>query len=321
MGRMKLALLIGLIAGVLVSLGVVAYVGFDAVLAALARLGWSGFATLIACQLALVPLLGGAWFVLARGQGAGLPTFAWGRLVRDSATEVLPFSPLGGLLLGARAASLHGLPGPVALGSAVVDVTAELLAQIAYTLLGLVLLLSRGVLGAHGLSPVELGAALLLAPATTAGFILFQRRGLGFILRHMEARWSGAGLAKAEAAHAEILAIYDRPWRVCLSVALHFAAWIAAALGAWIGLRLLGADLSFADVVALESLLCALRSAAFVVPGGLGVQEGAYALLAALFGLPVEIAVALSLVKRARDLMIGVPALLAWQVGELRRAG
>ena len=64
-----------------------------------------------------------------------------------------------------------------------------------------------------------------------------------------------------------------------------------------------------------------VRAAAFVVPGGLGVQEGAYALLAALFGLPVEIAVALSLVKRARDLMIGVPALLAWQVGELRRAG
>jgi len=318
---MKLALLLALAVGVLVSLGVVAWVGFDAVLAALARLGWSGFAALVACQLALLPLLGGAWFVLARGQGASPGTFAWGRLVRDSATEVLPFSPLGGLLLGARAASLHGLPGPLAYGSAVVDVTAELLAQIAYTLLGLVLLLSRGVLGAHGLSPMALGASLLLAPATTACFILFQRRGLGFILRRMEARWSGAGLAQAEATHAAILAIYERPWRVCLSVTLHFAAWIAAALGAWIGLKLLGATLSFADVIALESLLYALRSAAFVVPNGFGLQEGAYALLAALFGLPVEIAVALSLVKRARDLAIGVPALLAWQVGEFRRVG
>lgn len=318
---MKLALLLSLVVGVLVSLGVVAWAGLDAVLAAFARLGWSGFAVLIACQIALLPLLGGAWFALARGQGAGLATFAWARLVRDSATEVLPFSPLGGLLLGARAASLHGLPGPVAFGSAVVDVTAELLAQIAYTLLGLFLLLSRGVVGAHGLSPVELGAGLLLAPATTAGFILFQRRGLGFILKRMEARWSGAGLDQAEATHAVIMAIYDRPWRVCLSVALHFAGWIAAALGAWIGLRLLGATLSFADVLALESLLYALRSAAFVVPNGLGVQEGAYALLAALFGLPVEIAVALSLVKRARDLTIGVPALLAWQVRELQPKG
>jgi len=35
-----------------------------------------------------------------------------------------------------------------------------------------------------------------------------------------------------------------------------------------------------------------------------------------LFGLPPEMALALSLLKRGRDLAIGIPALLAWQALE-----
>ena len=61
-----------------------------------------------------------------------------------------------------------------------------------------------------------------------------------------------------------------------------------------------------------------LRSAAFVVPGGIGVQEAGYALVAPLFGLPAESALALALAKRARDLAIGIPTLLLWQATETR---
>ena len=56
-----------------------------------------------------------------------------------------------------------------------------------------------------------------------------------------------------------------------------------------------------------------------MVPNGLGVQEGAYTLLGPLFGLPAEMALALSLTKRARDISIGVPALLVWQAMEAGR--
>ena len=38
-----------------------------------------------------------------------------------------------------------------------------------------------------------------------------------------------------------------------------------------------------------------------------------------LFGLPVEAALALSLLKRARDIAVGVPMLLSWQLAESRR--
>jgi hypothetical protein len=49
------------------------------------------------------------------------------------------------------------------------------------------------------------------------------------------------------------------------------------------------------------------------------VQEGAYVLLAPLFGLSPSAALALSLLKRGRDIAIAVPVLLSWQALEIRR--
>ena len=72
-------------------------------------------------------------------------------------------------------------------------------------------------------------------------------------------------------------------------------------------------------MIVIESLLYAVRSVAFAVPNAVGVQEGAYIMLGAAFGLTPEVALALSLLKRARDLVIGVPALIAWQILESRR--
>ncbi len=68
----------------------------------------------------------------------------------------------------------------------------------------------------------------------------------------------------------------------------------------------------------LESLAFALRSAAFAVPAGVGVQEGGYVALGAVFGLGPEIGLALSLLKRAREILLAAPALLAWKMVELR---
>ena len=72
-------------------------------------------------------------------------------------------------------------------------------------------------------------------------------------------------------------------------------------------------------MLAIESLLYAIRTAAFVVPQAVGVQEGAYLLLGAAFGLTPEMALALSLLKRARDLVIGLPAIGIWQTIESSR--
>ena len=58
---------------------------------------------------------------------------------------------------------------------------------------------------------------------------------------------------------------------------------------------------------------------AFVVPGAVGVQEGGLIVLCALFGVPANAALALSLIKRAADLAVGIPGLIGWHALETRR--
>ena len=80
----------------------------------------------------------------------------------------------------------------------------------------------------------------------------------------------------------------------------------------------MGAPIGFLAVLTVESLLLAVKSFGFAIPGALGLQEGAYAIIGPLFGLPAETALALSFLKRARDVAVGVPVLLVWNALEGR---
>ena len=73
---------------------------------------------------------------------------------------------------------------------------------------------------------------------------------------------------------------------------------------------LLGTPVSWANALLLESLGQAIRGAGFAIPGALGVQEAGYLLLGPLAGLPADAALALSLAKRSRELLLGLPGLL-----------
>jgi putative membrane protein len=237
-------------------------------------------------------------------------------MVRDAAAEVLPFSQLGGIVLGARAAILHGVPPPLAFASMIVDVTTEMLAQIAYIAFGIVILSARApqssltTIFVIGLALAAVGGGLFLA---------LQRYG-HWMTEKLAARLLPGAVAPTAAVAAALDAIYNHPLRVGLSLALHFAGWIASAIGTWIAFRLIGAHVDLAAVMAIESLVYATRSAAVLVPNALGVQEAAYAVLAPLFGVGAEFGLAVSLLKRARDIAVGVPILLIWQAVEGQRA-
>jgi putative membrane protein len=247
------------------------------------------------------------------------PVFAWGRLMREAASDVLPFSQLGGLAIAARAAVLGGAATPTAVGSSVVDVTVEVVAQLVYTLFGIAVLVHRLGVGApaNPLLPSLLGG-LVVASALVGLLIAGQGRALDLVTGLLHRLAPSAG-EHASAVTAVVRAAYRQPLRLLACLGLHVLSWFAAAGGTWLILRFIGRPLPFSSVVAIESLMFAIRNAAFFAPSGLGVQEGAYAVLGPLFGLPVEAALALSLLKRARDITIGVPVLLSWQLMESRR--
>jgi glycosyltransferase 2 family protein len=310
---MKLGVVLAALIGLAVAAWLVLHVGASAVLAAVASVGWSGFALLCLAGLALFVVLGAAWWALM--PGAGLWTFVWSRTIRDAAGEVLPFSQLGGILIGVRALTLRGMAAPASFASAIVDVTTEMMAQLVFILIGVALFASRA--GSHLPAATVTGIVFVLAGGLA--FVVLQRKGIA-LAETLAARFLPAVARQTRAFHDAVEAIYARPARLAASSAIHLAGWLGSAGATWLTVRLIGGTLSPAGAVAVESILCALRSAAVVVPGALGVQEAGYALLLPLFGLPAEMGLAVSLLKRAREIAIGVPALLIWQGLEGRRA-
>jgi len=305
------------IAGLALIAGLVAHFGTDAVARTLAAIGWGGFVAVCTIHVALIVVMGIAWGVLLPGTRAWVPI--WGRLVRDSGSEVLPISQVGGYVVGARAVTVMGVSGTSAAASTIVDVTLELFGQLAYTALALCWLInSRSEAQLAAITAIGLAVAGLLA----AAFLAVQQRGfdlLGRLTRVLGHGWAEKTAAGAAALHSALTRTYQRRARVTSSFLLHFVCWIGGTLEPWIALRFAGAPLGFAAVLVIESLLYAARSVAFAIPNAVGVQEGAYILLGAGFGLTPETALALSLLKRARDLTIGLPVLAAWQLVESGR--
>ncbi len=300
--------------GVTAIAALVGYFGTGAVMRSLLAVGGLGFAAICAIHLALMAVMGFAWWVLMPGTRAW--TAIWGRLVRDSGSELLPFWQVGGYVLGARALALTGVSGTVAAASTIVDVTFEFISQLAYTALGLALLIQLQP-DSVAATPVMIG--LVIAVLAAAGFLFVQRRGLDFfdrIVRILGRGWAERSAAGAAALQAALHAIYRRPGGLWLCFGLHLVCWIASTFEAWFALRLAGEPLPFTTVLVLESMLYAVRTSAFAVPNAVGVQEGAYILLGATFGLTPEMALALSLLKRARDIAIGLPTLGIWQALE-----
>lgn len=315
---MKRATIAIAILGILLGTVLVGYFGFHEVGRALFAVGWIGFFAIVAYHLAGILLVGYCWYLLAP-RPASPAAFLWGRLIREAGSEVLPLSQLGGFLMGARAAMLLGVPDAVAVASTIVDITLEVIGQLGYTAVGLILLAQlrpdTPLIG-WGAAGFTVGLAAILA------FIAVQRRGLHLIERalwRVARDWSERIAAAVRPVHEELAAIYRRVVALSGAGVLHFAAWVASSVEAWIAFHLMGVDPGIAAVIVIESLLSAIRSIAFAVPNAVGVQEGAYIMLGAVFGISPETALALSLLKRARDLAIGVPALLAWQMLEGRR--
>lgn len=317
---MKLRIVIVAALGLALALYLVSHAGIGAVFTAAVAVGWSGFAIL--CLYILLPflILGAAWYVLLTESPIRLRVIVWARMVRDAATEVLPFAQVGGIVIGARVAILHGISQPLVFASVIVDVTTEMLAQIAYIALGVAMLSARAPRTSFTQSlTTGLIAGLVVALVAGVMFLAVQRHSQKMSARILARIFPGAVAATA-AVTAALNAIYRSPLRVGISVLLHFAGWIASGVGAWIAFRLIGAHIDLAAVLAIESLVCATRSVAALIPNALGVQEAAYAVLAPLFGVGAEVGLAVSLLKRARDISVGVPILLVWQAAEGQRA-
>ena len=306
------------IAGLTVAICAFGEAGWDGVIKALARIGPGGFLLFCSWFIGVFVLLGAAWLSAAPSEPIRrLWIFAWARMVREAVSDLLPLSQLGGVVLGARTLSSKGIVSSRANSALLVDMTTEMAAQLVFTVTGLVLFLTTLTGGQTGaLRPLIFSGTAAMV-ALMAAFFVAHRFGLGHAGRLAARILPGADSA-ADRILDELRATYSNLWAVALSFFFNLLAWLASATGAWIALKLMGATVSFPAIVMVESLIFTLRSVAFAVPGALGVQEVGYLALAPIVGVAPETILALSLAKRARDLVIGLPTLVCWQLMEAR---
>jgi putative membrane protein len=317
--HMKFSAIAALAVGVAITGIVLWHIGLGPVLAAVERVGWGGFGLIVLAGLMVSVFSGLGWYALA-GEQMGWPKFIAVRQLRDSASDLLPFTQFGGILIGARAAILGGLAPPLAFASTVVDVTTELMAQIAFVVLGLLLGITQLRANA-AMAPYAdgmiVGTALLIPGVIL--FVVLQRRS-GAITTKLASRFLPAAISHTQVFTEQLSALYAKPWKLTASSVMHFAAWLTSGLWLWLVMHLCGAHIDVLSAMAIESLLTALRSATVFIPSAIGVQEAGYAALAPVFGVGAEIGLAVSLLKRGRDVVVGVPMLMIWQALEGKRA-
>lgn len=297
--------------------------GFDEVFRALHVAGLSGVASITLLHILLPTALCGLawWLLLGRGQPVGITDYIWIRWIRDGMDGVVPFLPVSGELIAIRILGKRGVR--LADASTIVDLTAELLAEVAFAALGFAFALVTHP-GSRYLPWLAAGIGLMALQFS--GFLIAQVKGLFRLIEH-PVRWLRSWRSDADEApsdgplHERLLSLYADREAFFSCWLVHLIAWLTGGLEAWLGLWFMGHPLPLVHVLAIEGLVVGARSLAFFVPLGAGVQEGAYVVIGGLLGLPPNLALAVSLLKRGRDLVIGIPALLCWQLIEARELG
>jgi len=312
---MKITVSFALLAGLALLTILIAWQGFGEVAGTLTT---AGPGLLVVTAFHLIPMLANtvAWRCLFqpadRLSGSKLLIARW---VGESVNSLLPVAQVGGELAKARWIMPHGIAGRIAGASVVVDLTITVLTQIIFTIIGLTLLILR--LGRDDIIiPVITGTAII--SLLLAAFYIAQRKGMfekaAYLIERIAGgrEWlslSGGAATLDQAIHA----MYRHRGQLAAASAWRLLGWMMGTGEVWLMMYFLGFPVSIMDALLLESLGQAIRAAGFIIPASLGIQEGGFLLLGAALGIPPHTALALSLGKRVRELLLGFPGLAFWQ--------
>jgi putative membrane protein len=318
---LRLRVIIGAVLGIAACVFIFTRHDWDEVWQAIRLLGW-GLAVIILWRFVSLVIAGAAWRLLfTPGFRPSFGITVVARWISESVNALLPVAQVGGELARARllfhAMKREGKPtsGMDAAATVIVDMTLALLAQVIFALPGLWHLwqLNENAITrvAGGVVVSVLPLVLLIAAqhqgAIKGGAVLAARFGLARLV---------ADESQEHPLWSRLAALYRRIPLAASVTCAHLLAWTLRAGEVYIALRLMGQEIGLLDAVMIEGLLSAARTLGFLLPAGLGVQEGAILLLCSWAGVPGHVALALALVKRARELGVCLPGLVTWAVLE-----
>ncbi|MFL9828407.1 lysylphosphatidylglycerol synthase domain-containing protein [Rhodoplanes sp. SY1] len=312
--------LLSLLIGIAVLIGLTVWSGTGLVRDAVASIG-IGIVLVVLVRAGTASLAAVGWWVLfPPKERPRLTTCLSLRFVREGANALLPLGQVGGDLLGARLLTFVGVPGALATASVIVDVLALAVTQALFAMTGLAVLIWLGA--DSSIAWIAAGGLALALPALV-GFWIAQRRGghqaFGWLLARFRGDWARVVGQKVDRLFRDLSALHASRSRMGASLVLHYLDWLTGIGEVLVAFWFMGHPVSLAEALVIESLMHAIRGAAFAIPGALGAQEGGLIVLCAVFGIPPDQAMALSLVKRVADLATGLPGLVIWQWMEGRR--
>jgi putative membrane protein len=315
----KLAAYTGGLLGLLVVIGLMVHSDLAQMWAALHAAGWE-LLWLVPYRMIFFLLYAIGWRSLLRPYNApGFGFLFWATMVREGIDRLLPVASVGGGIVGIRLLGWRGVATAQAAATIAAEIVLTMAVVYVFTAVGLFLLSEVGA--SHATLHHVLIALLLSLPAPL---------GTGLLLRY------GAVFGRIEAfirpmlgqsAFSQGAAALDREMRATLSRGgslscagvLQLGAFFSASFEIWFALRLFGHPIDVPAALLLESMIQATRHVAFIIPAAVGVQEGTFVLFGHLLGLSSELALAVSMAKRLREVLCGVPALISWQLAESSR--
>jgi putative membrane protein len=301
------------IAYLLVGLGLLAVVlsqaKLDAVGAHIANVGY-GVVALLAIALAIQATDAFTWQMVlpaARLELAWFTRLLAVRLAGEAFNSVIPAAGLGGEPVKAELLNRHyAIPYRQGVASIVLARTVNMLTQLVFVAGGIAIAAFTATLSPALLPYAFIGIAFLVAAAAILFAIQRFRlssRFLGSFGQRIVARFT-AVLAALHDVEERFIHFYTRSHaRFAATAAVSLANWFIGALEVWAIMRLLGYPVTFQEAWVIEATAQLVRSAAFLIPGSLGAQEGAFVLVISAIGGDASLGLAVAVVRRGRDLM------------------
>jgi putative membrane protein len=315
----RLAAFLGL-AGLAAATAVIVWSGWAQVSDALAQAGW-GIAAVALFHFTHLAVSSTGWRVLMPGKRRpSWAMFCYFMWVRAAVNNLMPVARIGGEIAAVRLMIAHGMRKNVAIAITVVELTLSIAAIFVFVALGVLAFALR--VSDHGIV-TQLAWGLALSSPLIGVLAVVQKIGFfGLLARLFRAlfrdKWT-AFAGNAARLDRAVAAIYRRHRRAVLCGVLQFVAWSLGAVEVWLSLTFLGHPLSLLESAMIEALIQGSASAAFAIPGALGVQEASFLLFGGMLGLSPATAAALAVMRRCRDLLCYAPGLVAWQAHEGKR--
>ncbi len=291
-------------------------IGPAALAAEFRDLSWR-FPVLLLPQALVAVLDGAGWRYAFPGRLPPLPLLVAVRLAGEAVNSTTPTATIGGEPVKAWMLTRAGVPFREGLVSVLVAKTALVGSHLGFLALGVALAARRAPPGS-GLVRVLL-ALTAVGAVLVAGFVWAQQRGLvGLGSRALG--WLGLGPGIADhLLHLDdgVRRFYaDQRRRLGLSLLFHLLGWVAGSIEVWVALLLLGPPVDLATALVIEAFATAVRSATFLVPASLGVQEVGLVGIFVALGLGAETGLAFGLIRRIREAAwsaLGYAVLVAWR--------